>query len=54
MTHIAPDPNFAPDEAFAKALDAEDPLAAFRDRFEIPQQENGEAADDQHVKADTL
>lgn len=42
MTHIAPDPNFAPDEAFAKALDAEDPLAAFRDRFEIPKRETGE------------
>lgn len=31
-----PDPAFAPEEAAAIALDAADPLARFRERFEIP------------------
>ncbi len=35
-------PAFQPDEAFARKLDAEDPLASYRDRFHIPTRADGE------------
>ncbi|MHC5114607.1 MAG: kynureninase [Planctomycetota bacterium] len=35
---------FRPDEAFARQLDASDPLAAYRDEFEIPRAAHGDPA----------
>ncbi len=35
--------NFQPDESFARQLDAQDPLAHFRERFTIPQRPDGRA-----------
>jgi len=36
------DMDFRPDEAFAQAMDARDPLRSWRDRFHIPKRPNGE------------
>ncbi len=38
---LNPTASFQPDEAFARRLDAEDPLAGYRDRFLIPRRRDG-------------